>query len=44
MEVNNLYGLTMSQKLLLSKIEWIEDTSKFNEYFIKDYKAESDEG
>ena len=34
----------MSQHLLLSKIEWIEDASKFDEYFIKDYKAESDEG
>ena len=34
----------MPQKFLRSKIEWIEDTFKFNEYFIKDYKEESDEG
>ena len=32
---NNLYGWTMSQKLPVNKFQWIEDTSQFNEDFIK---------
>ena len=34
----------MSQKLPVNKFEWIEDTSQFNEVFIKNYDEESDEG
>ena len=34
----------MSQKLLVNKFKWIEDTSKFNEDFIKNYNEERDEG
>ena len=34
----------MSQKLLLNNHEWIEDTSQFNEDFIKNYNEENDEG
>ena len=34
----------MSQKLPVNKFEWIEDTSQFNEDFIKNYNEESDEG
>ena len=30
----------MSQKLLLNKLEWNEDTSQFNEDFIKNYNEE----
>ena len=30
-DVNNLYEWAMSQKLPLNNIEWIEDTSQFNE-------------
>ena len=31
----------MSQKLPVNKFEWIEDTSQFNEDFIKSYNEES---
>ena len=34
----------MSQKLPLNKFDWIEDTSKFNEDFIKNYNKECEEG
>ena len=32
----------MSQKFPVNKFKWIEDTSSFNEYFIKNYNEESD--
>ena len=41
---SNLYGCTMSQKFPLNKFEWIENTSHFNEDFIKNCNEESDEG
>ena len=34
----------MSQKLPVKKFEWSEDTSQFNEDFIKNYNEESDKG
>ena len=34
----------MLQKLPVNNFEWVEDTSQFNEYFIKSYNEESDEG
>ena len=34
----------ISQILPVNKFEWIEDTSQFNEDFIKNYNEESDEG
>ena len=34
----------MFQKLPVNNLEWIEDTSQFNEDFIKNYNEESDEG
>ena len=43
-DVNNLYGWAVLQKLPANKFEWIKDTSKFNEDFIKNYNEESDEG
>ena len=33
----------MSQKLPVNNFEWVEDTSQFNEDFIKNYNIESDE-
>ena len=39
--VDNLYGWAMSQKLPVNKLEWIEDTSNFNEDFINYYNEES---
>ena len=42
-DVNNLYGWAMSQKLSVNNLEWIEETSQFNEVFIKKYNKESDE-
>ena len=43
-DVNNFYGWAMSQKLSVIDFEWAEDTSQFNENFIKSYNDESDEG
>ena len=34
----------MSQKLPVNNFEWMEDTSQFNEEFIKKYNEESDKG
>ena len=42
-DVNNSYGWTMSQNSPVNNSEWIEDTSQFNEDFIKYYNEESDE-
>ena len=43
-DISNLYGWAMSQKLPVNRFEWIEDTSQFNENFIKSYNEKSDEG
>ena len=42
-DVNNLCGWAMTQKLPVNNFEWIEDTTQFNEDFIKTYNKESDE-
>ena len=44
LDVNNLYGWAISQKLLGNNFKWIEDTSQFNEDFINSCIEESDEG
>ena len=36
-DVNNVYGWAMSQKLPLGSAMWAEETSQFNEDFIKSY-------
>ena len=36
-DVNNLSGQAMSQKFPVNNFEWIEETSQFNEEFIKNY-------
>ena len=43
-DVNDLYGWAMLQKLPVNNFEWIEDTSQYNEDFIKNYNEGSDEG
>ena len=34
----------MSQKLPLGSLKWVEETSQFNENFVKNYNEESDIG
>ena len=41
-DVNNLYGWAMSQKFPINNFVCIEDTSQFNEDFIKSYNEEND--
>ena len=46
LNVNNLYGWTMSQKIPADGFKWVEedDQPKFNERFIKKYDGNSDKG
>ena len=43
-DVNNWYGWAMLQKLPVDNFEWIEDTSQFNEDFMRNCNEESYEG
>ena len=43
-DVDNLHGRAMFQKLPINKFKWIEETSQFNEDFIKNYNEERDKG
>ena len=44
LDVNNLCGWVILQKHPVNNFAWIEDTSQFNEDFIKNYNEEADEG
>ena len=42
-ENHHIFNIGM-QKLSVNNFEWIEDTSQFNEDFIRNYNKESEEG
>ena len=44
LDANNFYGWAMSQKLPVNNFKWVEDTSKINEEFIKNYNENSNKG
>ena len=44
LDANNLYGWAMSQTLPVNNFKWIEDTSKINEKFIKNYYENNKRG
>ena len=44
LDANNLYGRAMSQKSPVNNFKWVEDTSKINEEFIKNYNENSNKG
>ena len=44
LDANNLYGWAMSQKLPVNGFNWVKNTSKIDEKFIKNYNEDSDKG
>ena len=44
LDANNLYGWTMSQKLLVNGFKWVKNTSKIDQKFIKNYNEDNDKG
>ena len=44
LDVNNLYGWAMSQKVPVNGFEWVEELSEFDKRFIKNYDENSDKG
>ena len=40
-DVNDLYGLLMSQKVPIDGFKWVEETSQFNRDFMKSHNEES---
>ena len=43
-DVNNLHGSAMPQKLPTFNFEWVENTSQFNEDFVKNYDEKNEVG
>ena len=43
-DANNLYGWAMIQPLPVDGFDWMEDLSKIDEHFIKNYGEDSDKG
>ena len=44
LHANSLYGWSVSQKLPINGFKWVNDISRFNEDFIKNYKENSSAG
>ena len=44
LDANNLYGWAISQKLPVNGFKWVENLSKFDEDFFKNYDENSDKG
>ena len=44
LDANDLYGWAMSQKLPKNNFKWVEDTSRINKEFIKNYNETSNKG
>ena len=44
LDANNLYGWAMSEPLPANGFDWVEDLSKIDEDFIKNYDKDSDKG
>ena len=44
LDAKDLYGWAMSQKLPVNRFKWVNDLSRFNEDFIKNYNENSDVG
>ena len=44
LDVNNLYGWTISKKLPVNSFEWVEELSQFNKDFITNYDEDSNKG
>ena len=44
LDANNLHGWAMSQKLPINGFKWVNDVSRFNERFIRNYNENSDIG
>ena len=44
LDVNNLYGWTISKKLPVNGFEWVEELSQFNKDFITNYDEDSNKG
>ena len=44
LDANNIYGWAMSQKLPVNNFKWVEEVSRINEEFIKNYNENSSKG